>query len=149
MERCDLHGDNGDGKTRGFELACCVELGQAADLALAVETVVGLTSAVGSVDVASALGGTAFVGLGDIDEGSNEGKIDDHGDKRRECNTAKTADEQKSQNRIQHSRARNSFNGADCRADIELVVVQRDEEVGIDAEDDGSAAKLNASDEPL
>lgn len=57
-----------------------MKLGQAADLALAVETVIGLASSVGCVDVAGAFGSTAFVGLSDVDEGSNESEVDDHGD---------------------------------------------------------------------
>lgn len=63
--------------------------------------------------------------------------------------TSEATEHQQGQQRVQRASPRDALDGAEAGGDGKLVVVQRCEEVGVDGEDDGAAAELDAADEPL
>lgn len=63
--------------------------------------------------------------------------------------TGEAAEHQQGQQRVQGAGAGDALDGPEAGGDGQLVVVQRCEEVGVDGEDDGAAAELDAADEPL
>lgn len=110
---------------------------------------VGLPLAKGRVDVAGAAAGAVLVHDGHVDEAADEAEVEDDGDEGGECEAGDAAEQQEAEERVEGRGARDARHGADRRLDGEVVVVQRREEVGVYAEDQGRAEELDAADEPL
>lgn len=146
----DLHGDDGDSQTGGLQAASSVEAGQVGETApIALDISARLAPAKGRVNDASAAAGAVTIGPGDVDEGADEGDIQHQGDEGEERKPGEAAQQQQAHQRVQNGSAGDALDGTDLPRDVQVVVVQRGEEVREDAEDDGGAEELYQPTKPL
>lgn len=126
-----------------------MEAGQCGEAIAAVGLAAGLALAERSVEVSCAAAGAVLVGDGDVNKGTDEGDVEDDGDGGGDHYAGEAAQEQQPDDAVKHTCSGNSGNGTNLVGDVQVMVVQRGQEVGVDAEDECRGEELDAPDEPL
>lgn len=126
-----------------------MEAGQLGEALIPIYCAGRLALAKRRIEDAGAAAGAVLVGDGNVDVGADEGDVEHNSDKSDQSVAGKAAQHEQRQQRVQSSSARDALDGSQAGGDGQVVVVERCEEVGVDGEDDGAAAELDAAEEPL
>lgn len=123
--------------------------GQVGEAIAAIGGSIRLALSKGRINISPAAAGTIPVRDGNIDEGADEGNVQDDGDERGEGNAGKAAEKQQANEGVKHAGAHNALDGSHRGRDMQVVITQGGKEIGVDAEDQGGTEELDAADEPL
>ena len=90
---------------------------------------------------------TSTVDPGEISKGTGKAEIEKNADEAEESDAAQAADEQKPNDGVEDRSTGDAGGCPDVVVDREVVVAERGEEVGEDAQDDDRAGELNNAEE--